>query len=43
MQQETSLGNTVGLVVEALREHLVEVLQFLLLQNLGMQSCHAVD
>ena len=31
VQQESSLGNTVCLVVEALREHLVEILQLLLL------------
>ena len=43
MQQESSLGDTVGLVVETLREHLIEVLQLLILQDLGMQSCNTVD
>ena len=43
VQQETSLGDTVGLVVELLGEHLVELLQLLILQDLGMQSCHTVD
>ena len=37
------LGNAVGLVVELLREHVVEVLQGDLLQNLGVQARHAVD
>ena len=42
MKKESSLGNAVRLVVELLREHLVEVAQLLVLQNLGVQSCHAV-
>ena len=43
VQQETSLGNTVGLVVELLGEHLVEVLQLAVLEDLGVQACNAVD
>ena len=43
MQQETSLGDTVGLVVKLLGEHLVELLQFLIFQDFRMQSCHTVD
>ncbi len=43
VQQETSLGNTVGLVVELLGEHLVEVLQLAVLEDLGVQARNAVD
>ncbi|SCH33629.1 Uncharacterised protein [uncultured Clostridium sp.] len=42
VKQETTLGNTVGLVVELLRHHLVEILQLLLFQDLCMQSRYAV-
>ena len=42
VKQESSLGDTVGLVVETLREHLVEVLQRLMLQDLRVQSCNTV-
>ena len=42
MKQETSLGNTIGLVVEFLRHHLVEILQLSLLQDLSMQFSHTV-
>ena len=42
VKQKSSLGDAVGLIVEALREHLVEVLQLLVLQDFGMEPCHAV-
>ena len=42
MKQETSLCDTVCLVVELLRHHLIEVLQLLFLQDLGVQSCNTV-
>ena len=42
MKQESSLCNTICLVVELLRHHLVEILQLLLLQDLSVQSCNAV-
>ena len=42
MKQETALCNSVGLVVKFFRHHLIEILQLLMLENLGMQSCHAV-
>ena len=42
MNQETSLRDAVGLIVELLRHHLVEVFQLLILQDLSMESCHAV-
>ena len=43
MQQETSLCDAVCLVVEFLGHHLVEIFEFLMLQDLRVQSCHAVD
>ena len=42
VSQESSLGNTVCLVVEFLRHHLIEIFQFLMLQNLCMKFCHTV-
>ena len=42
MHQETSLCNTVCLVIEFLRIHLVEIFQLLFFQDLGMQSCNTV-
>ena len=42
VKQETSLGNTIGLVVELLRHHLVEIFQFLFLQDLCMKSCNTI-
>ncbi len=42
VQKETSLRNAVCLVVETLREHLVEIFQFLLFQNLRVKPCHTV-
>ena len=42
VKEEASLGDAVGLVVEFLRHHLIEVLQLLILQNLGMKLCNAV-
>ena len=43
MQKESPLGNTVGLVVELLREHLIEVLKLLILQNLCVKPCNTVN
>ena len=43
VKQETPLGDTVCLVVELVREHLVEVFQFAVLEDLGVESCDAVD
>ena len=42
VQQESSLGDAIGLIVELFRHHLIEILQLLMLQNLRMQSCHTV-
>ena len=42
VKQETALSDAVGLVIELLRHHLIEVLQLLMLQDLGVQSRHAV-
>ena len=42
MQKESSLCNTIGLIIELLRTHLIEVLQLSLLQNLRMQLCYTV-
>ena len=42
MKKESSLRDAVGLVVELLGEHLVKVLQLLLLQYLGMKPCDTV-
>ena len=43
MHKETSLCDTICLVVELLRHHLIEVFQFLILQDLCMQLCNTVD
>ena len=43
VKQESSLSDTVGLVVELLRHHLIEIFQFAFLEDIGMQACHAVD
>ena len=40
--QETSLGDTVGLVVEFLRHHLIEIFKLLFFQDLGMQTGNTV-
>ena len=40
--QPAAMGDAVGLVVELLREVLVEVLQGAFLQDVGMETCHAV-
>ena len=37
-----AMGNAVGLVVELLREVLVEILQGAFLQDVGVETCHAV-
>ena len=42
-QQPSAEGNTVGLVVELLGIDLVKMIEFALLQDLGMDRCHAVD
>ena len=42
MKQKSSLCDTVGLVVELLRHHLIEILQLLILEDLSMQSCNTV-
>ena len=42
MKQETSLGNTVCLIIEFFRIHLIEISQFLFFQNFRMQLCHTV-
>ena len=42
VKQETSLGDTVCLIVEFLRHHFIEISQRLILQNLCVQSCNAV-
>ena len=43
VEQETPLGDTVGLVVELIRLQIIEIAQSLFLQNLGVEPCHAVD
>ena len=43
MHQETSLGNSIGLIIELLRHQLIEIFQLLILQNLRMQPCHTID
>ena len=42
VKQETSLCDTVRLVVEFVRIHLVEILQFLFFQDFRMQPCNTV-
>ena len=37
MKKETSLGNTICLIIELLRHHLIEVLKLLILQDLCMK------
>ena len=43
MCKETSLCNTICLIIEFLREHLIEITKLLILQNLCMKSCNTVD
>ena len=43
VQQETPLGDAVGLVVELLGEHLVEVLELTVLEDLCVEPGNAVD
>ena len=43
VKQEPSLSNTVGLIVELLRHHLVEILKLLFLKDFRMKLGHAVD
>ena len=42
MSKETSLCDTVCFVVELLRHHLIEILQLLILEDLGMKACNTV-
>ena len=42
VQQESSLGDTVGLIAELLRHHLIEFPQLTGFEDLGMQLCHTV-
>ena len=43
MKKKSSLRDTVCLIVEFLRHHLIKIFQFLIFQNLCMQSCHTID
>src|SRR5699024_7261810 len=43
MKQETSLCNTVCLIIKLLRHHLIEIFELLFLQNLCVQSRNTVD
>ena len=42
MKEETSLGDTVCLVIEFFRVHLIEISQLLFFQDLCVQLCHTV-
>ena len=42
MSKESSLSNTICLIVELLWIHFIEILQFSLLKNLGMKSCNTI-
>ena len=42
MKKETSLCNTICLIIELLRSHLIEVLQLSLFQNLCMKCCNTI-
>ena len=42
MHKESSLSNTVGLVIELLGHHLIEILEFSLLKDLGMELGNTV-
>ena len=42
MQKKSSLRNPVRLIIELLRHHLIEVLEFSFFQDLRMEFCHAV-
>ncbi len=42
VQQESSLGNPVCLIVETLREHLIEIMQFFVLQDLCVEPGHTI-
>ena len=43
MSQETSLRDTIRLIVELLRHHLIEIFQFLLLKDLRMKLCNTIN
>ena len=42
MEKESSLGDAVGLIVELIGHHLVEVFELPLLKDLGVEPCHTV-
>ena len=42
VQKEAALCDSVGLIVELLREHLIEIMKRFILQNFRMKSCHTV-
>ena len=42
VKKESSLGDTVRLVIEFLRHHLIEIFQLLFLQDLGVKLCNTV-
>ena len=42
VKEETSLCYTIGLIVELLRHHLIEILKLLLLKNLCVELCNTV-
>ena len=42
MEQETSLGNTICLIIKFLRHHFIKIFQLLIFQNFGMKSCHTI-
>ena len=43
MHQPSAERDAVGLIIEFLRIEFVEMLQFLILQNLRVQGCHTID
>ena len=43
MCKETSLCNTVCLIVEFLREHFIEITKFLFFKNFCMKSCYTIN
>ena len=42
VEQETPLGNPVGLVVKLLGHHFIEILKFLLFQDFRVEPCNTV-
>ena len=43
VKQETTLCDTIRLIVELLRHHLIEIFQFLLLKDLRMKLCNTIN